>query len=159
MKEGVNRRLSAAEFERNAIVTDKLEKKMETALLGLVGEVGSLVSALKKKRRDTDGFLGYHDAVLEELGDVLWYVSAVARRGGTTLEDVFVLAVANSGRSFHLAEMIHAEIVCDTHSPGEKLSLLGIAPAAHGIDDADKNILEDVFGQVFVLYQEKDRGI
>jgi NTP pyrophosphatase (non-canonical NTP hydrolase) len=53
-----------------------------------VGEVGSLVSALKKKRRDTDGFFGYHDAVVEELGDVLWYVSAVARRGGTSLSDV-----------------------------------------------------------------------
>ena len=61
---------------------------MDTAILGLVGEVGSLVSALKKKRRDTDGFLGYHEAVLEELGDVLWYVSAVARRGGTSLSDV-----------------------------------------------------------------------
>ena len=60
---------------------------MDTALLGLVGEVGSLVSALKKKRRDTDGYFGYHDAVVEELGDVLWYISAVARRGGTSLAD------------------------------------------------------------------------
>jgi len=57
-----------SEFERNAIATDQLEPRLETALLGLVGEVGSLVSALKKKRRDTDGFLGYHDAVVEELG-------------------------------------------------------------------------------------------
>lgn len=47
---------------------------------------------MKKKRRDTDGFLGYHDAVLEELGDVLWYVSAVARRGGTSLSDVLARA-------------------------------------------------------------------
>src|SRR5882762_10333525 len=70
--------------------------RLETALLGLVGEVGSLVSALKKKRRDTDGFLGYHDAVLEELGDVLWYVSAVARRGGTALEDVLSRAIGDA---------------------------------------------------------------
>jgi NTP pyrophosphatase (non-canonical NTP hydrolase) len=96
MEEGIDRRLSAAEFERNAIATDRLDRKMETALLGLVGEVGSLVSALKKKRRDTDGFLGYHDAVLEELGDVLWYISAVARRGGTSLEDVLVPAVGDA---------------------------------------------------------------
>jgi hypothetical protein len=48
------------------------------AEVSLDGEVGSLVSALKKKRRDTDGFFGYHDAVLEELGDVLWYASMPA---------------------------------------------------------------------------------
>src|SRR6185312_2337333 len=96
MEEGSDRRLTAVAFERNAIATDKLENRMETALLGLVGEVGSLVSALKKKRRDTDGFLGYHDAVLEELGDVLWYESAVARRGGTSIEDVLVRAAVDT---------------------------------------------------------------
>ncbi len=74
---------------------------MDTALLGLVGEVGSLVSALKKKRRDTDGFLGYDDAVLEELGDVLWYVSAVARRGGTSLADALARAAGDTQNGKH----------------------------------------------------------
>jgi NTP pyrophosphatase (non-canonical NTP hydrolase) len=96
MEETVNRRLSAAEFERFAAASDQLANHMDTALLGLVGEVGSLVSALKKKRRDTDGFLGYHDAVLEELGDVLWYVSAVARRGGTSLSDALARAISTA---------------------------------------------------------------
>jgi NTP pyrophosphatase (non-canonical NTP hydrolase) len=92
MEEKADRRLSAKEYERFAAASDRLTADMDTALLGLVGEVGSLVSALKKKRRDTDGFLGYHEAVLEELGDVLWYVSAVARRGGTSLLDVVARA-------------------------------------------------------------------
>lgn len=83
------RRASVAEFEAHAAATDQLDSlDLDTAVLGLVGEVGSLVSALKKKRRDTDGFFGYHDAVVEEVGDVLWYVSAVARRGGTSLAEV-----------------------------------------------------------------------
>jgi NTP pyrophosphatase (non-canonical NTP hydrolase) len=89
-----DRRLSVVEFERFATASDRLGNDMDTALLGLVGEVGSLVSALKKKRRDTDGFLGYHDAVLEELGDVLWYVSAVARRGGTSLSEALSCAAS-----------------------------------------------------------------
>jgi NTP pyrophosphatase (non-canonical NTP hydrolase) len=88
MTQAKNQRVLATDFERSAAASDRLGRDMDTAILGLVGEVGSLVSALKKKRRDTDGFLGYHDAVLEELGDVLWYVSAVARRGGTSLADV-----------------------------------------------------------------------
>src|ERR1700733_714779 len=92
MEQNANRRLSVAEFERWAAASDRLGDDTDTALLGLVGEVGSLVSALKKKRRDTDGFFGYHDAVVEELGDVLWYVSAVGRRGGTSLSDVLARA-------------------------------------------------------------------
>jgi NTP pyrophosphatase (non-canonical NTP hydrolase) len=92
MENGVNRPLAAAEFEQQAMSSDQLGPEMDNALLGLVGEIGSLVSALKKKRRDTDGFLGYHDAVLEELGDVLWYVSAVARRGGSSLSEAFARA-------------------------------------------------------------------
>lgn len=84
--------LGVADYEARATATDKLEPPLDTAILGLVGEVGSLVSALKKKRRDTDGYFGYRDAVLEELGDVLWYISAVARRGGTTLAEAFAVA-------------------------------------------------------------------
>jgi len=81
-------KLTVACFESHAAATDQLDAKIDTPVLGLVGEVGSLVSALKKKRRDTDGFFGYHEAVVEELGDVLWYVSAIARRGGTSLVEV-----------------------------------------------------------------------
>lgn len=73
MTQAKNQRVVAEDFERSAASSDRLGPDMDTAILGLVGEVGSLVSALKKKRRDTDGFLGYHDAVLEELGDVLSY--------------------------------------------------------------------------------------
>lgn len=94
MTQTKNQRVLAADFERSAALSDRLGPEMDMAILGLVGEVGSLVSALKKKRRDTDGFLGYHDAVLEELGDVLWYVSAVARRGGTSLSDVVARATS-----------------------------------------------------------------
>ena len=92
MSQSNNQRVLATKFERSAAASDRLGPDMDTAILGLVGEVGSLVSALKKKRRDTDGFLGYHDSVLEELGDVLWYVSAVAHRGGTSLSDVLARA-------------------------------------------------------------------
>jgi len=89
--------LAIATFEQHAMATDKLEPELDTALLGLVGEVGSLVSALKKKRRDTDGYFGYADAVLEELGDVLWYLSAVARRGGTSLVEAASRSIAPNG--------------------------------------------------------------
>lgn len=49
-------------------------------LLGLFGEVGTLLSALKKKQRDQEAFIGYAEAVKEEFGDVLWYYSNIASR-------------------------------------------------------------------------------
>lgn len=95
---GGEQRVTVARFEKHAAATDQLGNlDLDTAVLGLVGEVGSLVSALKKKRRETDGFFGYHEAVIEELGDVLWYVSAVARRGGTSVVDVVARAVSYAG--------------------------------------------------------------
>ena len=49
-------------------------------ILGLFGEVGSLLSALKKKLRDTAAFTKYDQIILEELGDVLWYFTIIATR-------------------------------------------------------------------------------
>lgn len=57
-------------------------------LLGLFGETGSLLSELKKKQRDKATSRAYADAVAEELGDVLWYLSSVASRGGVSLNAV-----------------------------------------------------------------------
>jgi NTP pyrophosphatase (non-canonical NTP hydrolase) len=54
-------------------------------LLGLFGEVGTLLSALKKKQRDKDSYVGYSEVVLEEFGDVLWYLSNIASRGSIDL--------------------------------------------------------------------------
>jgi NTP pyrophosphatase (non-canonical NTP hydrolase) len=57
-------------------------------LLGLFGEVGTLLSALKKKQRDQDSYVGYSEAVTEEFGDVLWYLSNVAWRASLTFSDL-----------------------------------------------------------------------
>jgi NTP pyrophosphatase (non-canonical NTP hydrolase) len=54
-------------------------------LLGLFGEVGTLLSSLKKKQRDRESFFGYTEAVVEEFGDVLWYFSNIASRASLSL--------------------------------------------------------------------------
>jgi len=54
-------------------------------LLGLFGEVGSLLAEVKKKQKDTDSYVGYEPAVLEELGDTLWYLANLATRADLTL--------------------------------------------------------------------------
>jgi NTP pyrophosphatase (non-canonical NTP hydrolase) len=88
--------LTVAVYEARAVAADQLDAHIDTPVLGLVGEVGSLVSALKKQRRDEDGFFGYHPTVVEELGDVLGYISAIARRGGSSLVEVIGRAAAEA---------------------------------------------------------------
>jgi NTP pyrophosphatase (non-canonical NTP hydrolase) len=55
-------------------------------LLGIYGEVGSLLSELKKKQRDADSYLGYEASVMEELGDVMWYFTNIADRANLALD-------------------------------------------------------------------------
>jgi NTP pyrophosphatase (non-canonical NTP hydrolase) len=59
-------------------------------LLGLFGETGSLLSEVKKKQRDPVAYIGYEESVLEELGDVLWYLAAVSDRAHLTLADLAI---------------------------------------------------------------------
>ena len=56
--------------------------------LGIIGEVGSVVTQLKKKIRDGDSYLAFANQLSEELGDVLWYISAIATQHNLTLDDI-----------------------------------------------------------------------
>lgn len=84
--------LALNEYQRFTARTDKNEKPgiqgLGFVLLGLFGEVGSLLSALKKKQRDKESFSSYHDEVVEELGDALWYFANAALRAGLDLSDI-----------------------------------------------------------------------
>lgn len=57
-------------------------------LLGLVGEVGSLLAEYKKLLRDGQTHRRFKDEVAEELGDILWYVSNVASKYDLTLSEI-----------------------------------------------------------------------
>ena len=57
-------------------------------LLGLAGEAGSLATVYKKRLRDGPGFEQGKQQLREELGDLLWYIAALAHRLDLSLEDV-----------------------------------------------------------------------
>lgn len=56
--------------------------------LGIIGESGSVITELKKKLRDGDAYNNFSNKLKEELGDVLWYVSAIATQNGLSLEEI-----------------------------------------------------------------------
>ncbi|WP_315797841.1 MULTISPECIES: nucleoside triphosphate pyrophosphohydrolase family protein [unclassified Bradyrhizobium] len=78
------------EYQLRASETDRFAEKGPTLpTLGLVGEIGSLLSEVKKKQRDTAAYVNYESAVLEELGDTLWYLATIARIYDIPLASLF----------------------------------------------------------------------
>lgn len=64
------------DFAARAAKTDKFKDKSDHAALlatGLIGEAGSVVSELKKMRREREAYPVYRERMLEEIGDFLWY--------------------------------------------------------------------------------------
>ena len=81
--------LTLLEYQRLARLTDRSAsergKDLAFPSLGLFGEVGSLLSEVKKKQRNGDSRMSYETSVLEELGDILWYFSVLADRAAIQL--------------------------------------------------------------------------
>jgi len=81
--------LKLDDYQVRALETDQIKQTglegLPYFLLGLFGEVGTLLSALKKKQRDRESYVGYNEAVIEEFGDVLWYFTNIATRASIKL--------------------------------------------------------------------------
>ena len=76
--------------------TDKLsEENLKPVLLGLFGEVGSVMATSKKHHREEKTYSGYADAIEEELGDTLWYFATLCRRLGYGIDEIFSDATKN----------------------------------------------------------------
>ncbi len=70
--------------------TDELpQEDLRPVLLGLFGEIGSVMATAKKLRREKGAYAGYRHAVIEELGDALWYFTALCRRLDFGIDDIF----------------------------------------------------------------------
>jgi NTP pyrophosphatase (non-canonical NTP hydrolase) len=81
------------EYQRRASGTDsaagdEARTRLEIYLLGLAGEAGSVASEYKKRLRDGSAHARWKPRMAEELGDVLWYLSAIAREVGLDLESI-----------------------------------------------------------------------
>lgn len=86
-----------SEYEQAARETDRFsESEITPVLLGLFGEVGSVMATSKKLHREKGAFIGYRNDVEEELGDTLWYIVAISRRFGLSFTQLFAEAIRGS---------------------------------------------------------------
>ena len=91
--------MNFSDYQRLAATTDQFPgppsdasgnptKEELIPLLGLTGEIGSLLSEYKKLLRDGPVHLRFRDQLAEELGDTLWYVATVATKFGLSLDEI-----------------------------------------------------------------------
>ena len=78
-----------AEAKQTALYPNRL-KNLEYPTLGLAGEAGEVANIVKKIQRDFGGEITDETRVKlkDELGDVLWYISACADELGLTLDQI-----------------------------------------------------------------------
>jgi NTP pyrophosphatase (non-canonical NTP hydrolase) len=89
------RALTLGEYQTRAQATDHLPQDDSNGadprlapLLGLAGEVGTLLAGYKKYLRDNEAYELFDENVTEELGDILWYLANAAEKFGLSLETI-----------------------------------------------------------------------
>lgn len=75
---------------RETALYPRRSANLEYPTLGLTGEAGEVANIVKKIQRDHGGVVNeeIRGKLKDELGDVLWYISACADELGITLSEI-----------------------------------------------------------------------
>lgn len=88
--------LTLREYIYGASATDRFsESELQPILLGLFGEVGGVMASSKKHKREGEAYVSYRQAVEEELGDTLWYFTALCKRLDASVDQILAAATRN----------------------------------------------------------------
>ena len=134
----LQRSIFLRDYMQKIASTDQLPKDdLRPVLLGLFGEVGSVMAIAKKPHREQDSYVGYRHALIEEFGDVLWYFVTLCGRLNCEIEKIFLRVGAGEGYSKIVAAsdladgpISHINTANDLPSLDETLLGLGAAAAA-----------------------------
>lgn len=116
--------LTFATYQTQAKETDQkpenADEGLVIALLGLVGEAGSLLTEYKKRLRDGEAHRGFKSQVAEELGDLLWYLATIATRSDLSLEEIARKNLEKTRARWLLPDR-RAPLFDEGRQPGEQL--------------------------------------
>ena len=135
------------DYMREIKSTDKLpQDNLLPVLMGLYGEVGSIMATAKKHHREKEAYAGYQQAVEEEFGDTLWYFTALCRRLGIGVDTILSKVVNQDGyrKSIATSDLLdgpisHISSVSELPDLDKTLLNLGEATAALlGIKNLDE---------------------
>lgn len=90
--------MNLSEYQRKAFQTAKIDwadaKKRHIPAFGAIGELGSLITELKKALRDGNAYTEGKTNLIEEFGDVLWYLAAISTHYELSLTELIEQAPA-----------------------------------------------------------------
>src|SRR3984885_3409510 len=100
----LHRSILLTDYMSQVAPTDQLQADdLQPVLLGLFGEVGSIMATAKKFHREKEAYAGYRHAVEEEFGDALWYFTALCRRLNVAMDEILAEAASGQGYSSPVA--------------------------------------------------------
>lgn len=115
--------LLLSDYAAEIAATDVLSPSdFNPVLQGLYGEVGGIMTTVKKHVRDKSAYPGFKKAAEEEFGDTLWYLAAICRRLNVPLDEIFAEAAnhgnfKNVGAASDIAEGAMAYIAVPIAAP------------------------------------------
>ncbi len=99
--------LSLNQYQQRAMLTkERSTSGLLYAGIAMAGEVGELCNEIKKHKRDDEMVMTVDRAhsILEEAGDVLWYVANLATEMGVSLEDLAQMNLRKLSRRYTPAD-------------------------------------------------------
>lgn len=148
------------EYLETVKLTDRMPNdELQPIQMGLFGEVGSLMTAAKKLRREQNAFPAFLDAVEEEFGDILWYMAALSRRCSCDFPRAFGDAASRDGYDERIAASDSttgavsriASLQCSTEL-NQALIDLGTAAGKTLLRPADENAAQVMLGELADTY-------
>ena len=138
-KQDTHRSILLADYISQVQPTDRLPMEdLQPVLLGLFGEVGSIMATAKKFHREKEAYAGYRHAVEEEFGDALWYFTALCRRLGIRMDEI--LSDAASGNDYSTVIAVNDLIDGPISRIATPLSVPELDPALLALGEATSNL-------------------
>ncbi|MEC3912592.1 hypothetical protein U5A82_19570 [Sphingobium sp. CR2-8] len=140
----MNQQPTILEFTRQVERTDRRPEsdRLRIAVLGIFGELGSLMSEIKKGVREGPKYISFRTTLVEEAGDLLWYFAALSLTMGwefSRLLSAVLDAEVSEGSSFASLQGLVDRLPTDAFDPwlsaGEKAGALAAHVGTGGSDD------------------------
>lgn len=107
----LHRSILLTDYMSQVAPTDQLPMDdMKPILLGLFGEVGSIMATAKKYHREQEAYAGYRHAVEEEFGDALWYFAALCRRLNIPMNEILAAAASDYSSAVAANDLVDSPI-------------------------------------------------
>jgi NTP pyrophosphatase (non-canonical NTP hydrolase) len=133
---------------------------LRIAVLGVFGELGSLMSEIKKEAREGPSYVSFRDTLTEEAGDLLWYFGALASTIARPMSELYSRALETSFDGESSFSQIEERLPLLTHESGdpwlhagERAGSLAAHVANNGNDESLFGIAVDALRAVLVAFQ------